>query len=117
LIEVTIPALTTEMPKETLDGLQLWADDLAQWAEGGFAPKSSFSAATSTAPTSVTGSTTTSRAQSMMIGSRYFVPRTASTVGKDETTVAPSELLIQLNIDNGKQGFHYALRRVSKRNN
>lgn len=84
------------MNKETLDGLQLWADDLAQWAERGFAGRSS--APSSTAPTS----TTTSRAQSVIIGSRYFVPRTASTVGKDDEVTTLSEFVVQLTIDNGE---------------
>jgi autophagy-related protein 2 len=90
-VEIAIPSVSTRLGKSTLDGLQFWADDLARWAARALAGKNTSSESTN--------SQATTRAPSLLVGSRYFAGRTASSVGDDETT--NSALEIKLNIDDG----------------
>jgi autophagy-related protein 2 len=92
-LEVTLPSLSTTISKAVLDGLQLWADDLAQWSERLAQGKLSPSGG------SLNSSKTDSRAQSMMIGSRFFVERTASTTGEEDPRL--SEFVVKINLNDG----------------
>ena len=91
-IEVTIPAVSTRIGKVTLDGLQFWADDLTRWAERVLTEKN-------TPSDSINSSQATSRAPSLLIGSRYFAGRTASSAGDDEAVKSAFE--VKLSIDDG----------------
>ncbi|KAI0807392.1 hypothetical protein C8Q74DRAFT_59220 [Fomes fomentarius] len=68
-VSVDLPSINAELSKPLLDGLQLWADDLAQLMEVAFAEP----------PGSETGTERAGSGQSSLIGSRYFA-RT-STIG------------------------------------
>ncbi|KAH7103957.1 hypothetical protein BKA62DRAFT_695150 [Auriculariales sp. MPI-PUGE-AT-0066] len=57
-LDVALPALHGLLSKPLLDGLQTWADDLAQWSERALG--------------SPTASATSSAAGSAVLGSRYF---------------------------------------------
>jgi autophagy-related protein 2 len=94
VVEISVPSFSASLTKDTLDGLQLWADDMAQWADRAFSGKAS------TEGSMVTTSQATSRGQSTIIGSRYFVQRTASNVGEEEE-IHRSDLVIKMGIDDG----------------
>jgi hypothetical protein len=104
-VKITIPSVSTRLGKATLDGLQFWADDLARWAERALTGKSMSSESTNS-------SQATSRAPSLLVGSRYFAGRTASSVGDDET--AKSALEIKLNINDGAWSHIYCRFRPAK---
>ncbi|KAG8809427.1 autophagy- protein 2, partial [Serendipita sp. 399] len=91
LVEVAIPSIVTTIDKPILGGLQLWSDDMAQWAEK-----------VAGLSTSAAASQTTSRAQSVLIGSRYFVRRTASNVGEEPESPTYSEFSVKVNITEAK---------------
>jgi autophagy-related protein 2 len=101
-VEISVPSFSASLAKDTLDGLQLWADDMAQWADRAFSGKGSSEGSM------VTNSQTTSRGQSTIIGSRYFVQRTASNVG-DEEEIHRSDLVIRMGIDDGMYCFDRSL--------
>lgn len=89
-LEILIPSLSADIYKPELDGLQLWADDLAQWAERALGDK--------------LPSTATSSREPSMIGSRYFVQRTASVVGSEASANAEpkrSEFVVKTVINDG----------------
>ncbi|KAG8820739.1 autophagy- protein 2 [Serendipita sp. 400] len=90
-VEVMVPSIVSTIEKPLLGGLQLWADDMAQWAEKATMVNRSANV-----------SQTTSRAQSVLIGSRYFVGRTASNVGEEPEYPTYSELSIKVNIFEAK---------------
>ena len=94
---VRIPSTHVVLDKPTLDGLQLWADDVSQWAERLGNGK------TSGATTRADVSRTTS-----MLGSRYFAHRAGS--GSSDTTSTfqrygkphGSEFVVKAIFDEGK---------------
>ncbi|KIM19805.1 hypothetical protein M408DRAFT_30911 [Serendipita vermifera MAFF 305830] len=87
LVKISVPSIFTSLGKAAFDGLQFWADDLTRWAER----------AMSTSTTSVVNSQTTSRAPSLLVGSRYFAGRTASSLGDDDSSKSAFE--VKLDID------------------
>lgn len=89
-MEIKIPSMLTGLEKATLDGLQFWADDLSRWAEGGLG---------ATTSTSINSSQATSKAPSLLIGSRYFDGRTASSVGEEDLVKSAFE--VKVGLDDG----------------
>ncbi|KIM31918.1 hypothetical protein M408DRAFT_327310 [Serendipita vermifera MAFF 305830] len=87
LVKISVPSIFTSLGKTTFDGLQFWADDLTRWAER----------AMSTSTTSIGNSQATSRAPSLLVGSRYFAGRTASSLGDDDSSKSAFE--VKLDID------------------
>ena len=94
-VEAVIPRISCILERPPLDGLQLWADDMAQWAERAQSPKSS----------STTTSQATSRAPSLLIGSRYFVDRTASAKEAEQAVHPRSDFTAKLNVGDGEGSF------------
>ena len=93
---IRLPSAHVSLTKDILDGLQLWADDSAQWSAKLGSARASGSFSTST---SVGASRNTS-----MIGSRYFAKRTGS--GSTESEIAgptndQSEFVIKLLLNEG----------------
>lgn len=87
-VEVVIPRISCLLEKPPLDGLQLFADDMAQWADRALSPKTA----------STTTSQATSRAPTLLVGSRYFVDRTASAVEEEQVVQPRSDLTAKLSL-------------------
>lgn len=73
---ITIPSVHAVIDKESLDGLQLWADDISQWAEK-----------LNKGVTSGVNTQATSRDPSV-IGSRYFLQQTQSKGTESDMTAS-----------------------------
>lgn len=95
-----VPSLHVVVNKACLDGLQLWTDDISQWADKLSSGRASGSS------THAQVSRTTS-----LIGSRYFVQRTESGVTESDiagTAVSGSpkgELVLKASLSEGTWGF------------
>ncbi|KAG8968948.1 autophagy- protein 2 [Tulasnella sp. 419] len=95
-VECQIPVVQVFLSKPAIDGIQLWADDCAQWAERTLGEPQRSPSGTATADTS-------------LIGSQYFAQRqhSLSSFGTDSTTRAykpvtaparPSEIAILIGL-------------------
>lgn len=93
-MEIQIPCLFGMLSKPSLDGMQLWADDIAQWSDRTFNERERRSGFDSGDPS--------------MIGSRYFTKRPKSILsastgsgGTTKNTAGVSELIISVSVLEG----------------
>lgn len=95
VLVVNVPSVHVTLSKPYLDSIQLWADDVAQWAERTFVGENGVERSDRSGDPS-------------LIGSRYFARRSASgsstnssDIGVDPAKKAKSELVVKLTVSEG----------------